>query len=230
MKRALFVAVGTIAGLTATLRYTPENPLLTAGTDLALGSPQTLGGTQSQTPTAQNSPTVPAVSTSRTPTAVPSESKKPQQVVAGKTSKPVPTKTSVAKPKATPKNTVKPKPTPKKTAKPTAKPTPNPTPKPTKTTAPPAPSTSVTGNAAQAGNYGTVQVKIEVSNGRITSITPLIWPKGETSTSISSYSIPVLIQRALSSQSSNVTSVGGASYTSQAFRTSLASAMAQAGL
>jgi len=222
MKRALFVAVGTVAGLTATLRYTPENPLLTAGTDLALGGPQTLGGTQSQTPTAQKSPTVPAVSTSRTPTAVPGESKKPQQVVAGKTSKPVPTKTSVAKPKPTPKKTVKPKPTPKKTVKPT--------PTPTKTTAPPAPATSVTGNAARAGIYGTVQVKIEVSNGRITSITPLLWPKGETSTSISSYSIPVLIQEALSAQSSNVTSVGGASYTSQAFRTSLASAMALAGL
>jgi uncharacterized protein with FMN-binding domain len=138
----------------------------------------------------------------------------------------VPTKTSVAKPKPTPKKTVKPKPTPKKTVKPT----PTPTPTPTKTTAPPAPSTSVTGNAARAGIYGTVQVKIEVSNGRITSITPLLWPKGETSTSISSYSIPVLIQEALSSQSSNVTSVGGASYTSQAFRTSLASAMALAGL
>jgi len=231
MKRAIFVAVGTTAGLTATLRYTPENPLLTAGTDLALGSPQTLGGSQSVAPASGNSPTVPAVSASKTLTALPKKSGKTQQVVGGKTGTPQPVKSSTAKPKATPKKTVKPKPG--KTTKPKPKPSPTKTvnPKPTKTTTPPASSVFVTGNVAQAGPYGPVQVKIEVTNGRIAAITPLLWPTGETSSGISGYSIPILIQEALSSQSSNVTILRGtASWTSKAFKSSLASAMAQAGL
>jgi uncharacterized protein with FMN-binding domain len=230
MKRAIFVAVGTIAGLTATLRYTPENPLLTAGTDLALGSPQTLGGSQSVAPVSGNSPTVPAVSASKTPTALPTKSGKTQQVVAGKTGTPKPVKSSTAKPKATPKKTIKPKPG--KTTKPKPKPSPTKTvnPKPTKTTTPPASSEFVTGNVAQAGPYGPVQVKIEVTNGRMTSITALRYPQGELSTFYSNQSIPTLIQEALSAQSFNVAAAGGASYTSAAFRNSLASAMAQAGL
>lgn len=232
MKRAIFVTVGTIAGLTATLRYTPENPLLTAGTDLALGSPQTLGGSQSVAPASGNSPTVPAVSASKTPTALPTKSGKTPQAVAGKTGTPKPVKSSPAKPKVTPKKTTKPKPV--KTTKPkpkkTTKPKPVKTNKPTPTATPTAETITATGAVAQAGGYGPVQVRIQVSNGRITAITPLLWPTGGTSSGISGYSIPSLIQEALSSQSSNVSSVSGASFTSRAFKSSLASAMAQAGL
>jgi uncharacterized protein with FMN-binding domain len=215
MKRAIFVTVGTIAGLTATLRYTPDNPLLTAGTDLALGAPQTLGGAQTQTSSAQGSPTVPAVSASKTSTPVPKNSN---------SAKPSPVKTKVKKPTPTPTKTASPTPTPTKTA--------SPTPTPTKTASPtPTPHlVSATGNVAQAGFYGPVQVSIQVSDGRITSITPLSWPTGETSSSISNYSIPKLINAALNSQSSNVATIGGASYTSAAFRATLASAMVKAGL
>jgi len=241
MKRAIFVTVGTIAGLTATLRYTPDNPLLTAGTDLALGAPQTLGGTQTQAPSAQGSPNVPHVAASKSVGPTPTKSAKPQQVVVKKTSTPIPVKTTVAKPKATPAKTPKSvettKPKPVKTTKPkpvkTTKPKPvkttKPKPKPTKTATPPA-SISVTGNTVQAGFYGPVKVRIQVANGLITSITPLKWPTGDTSISISGYAIPLLIQDALRTQSANVATISGASYTSQAFMTSLASAMAKAGL
>lgn len=220
MKRALFVTVGTIAGLTATLRYTPENPLLTAGTDLALGGSQSLGGTQSQAPAVKSSPKVPQVSDSKSAKPAATKSAKPKPAASGKTGTPEPVKTQVAKPKATPKKTVKAKPV--KTTKPK--------PKPTVTTPPPTDAVSITGTSAQAGIYGTVQVRIEVVNGRMTSITPLRWPKGQTSIDISSYSIPLLIQEALQSQSANVTTISGASFTSRAFKNSLASAIAQAGI
>lgn len=216
MKRAVFVTFGTIAGLTATLRYTPDNPLLTAGTDLALGGSQSLGTTQSMAPAVQNSPNVPAVSASKTASSTPTKS--PQQIVPGTTTKPAATKTAKPKPTAKPHKTAKPKPTPKKTVKP--KPTPTNT----------AQGVSFTGNGAAAGWYGTVQVRIQVLDGRMTSITPLSWPVGGTSSSISQYSIPILIQEALGAQSSNVSTISGASYTSAAFRATLASAMSQAGL
>jgi len=224
MKRAIFVAVGTIAGLTATLRYTPENPLLTAGTDLALGGSQTLGDAQSVAPAIPNSAPVPAVTASKTASASATSQAKPQKVIAGKTSNPkaAPKKTSNTKPQ--PKKSVKPKP------KPTVKPKPKPTVKPTVKPTPTAQPVSFTGASAAAAGYGTVQVSIQVLSGRMTSITPLNWPKGGTSSGISSYSIPILIQDALGRQSANVASVSGASYTSQAFKSSLASAMAQAGL
>jgi uncharacterized protein with FMN-binding domain len=230
MKRAIFVAVGTVAGLSATLRYTPENPLLTAGTDLALGGAQTLGGSQSVAPTIDNSPTVPAVSASKTAATSVTTQAKPQKAVAGNSSFPAVDNVAGSKPKPTPKKTTKPKPvkTPKPKPKPSATKTVNP--KPTQTTTPPTSSVFVTGNVAQAGPYGPVQLKIEVLNGRMTSITALRFPRGELSTFYSNQSIPTLIQEALSAQSANVASAGGASYTSAAFRTSLASAMAQAGL
>jgi len=230
MKRALFVAVGTIAGLTATLRYTPENPLLTAGTDLALGGTQTLGGTQSVAPVTQSSPTVPAVAASKSAVGTPTKTKSSPNVVGSNKKKPKPVTTKSATPKATPKKTVKPTPGPTKTVKPT--PTPSNTVKPTPTvTATPTPQVlTATGAGALAGGYGTVQVRIQVTNGRMTSITPLSWPTGGTSSAISSYSIPLLIDAALKSQSSRVATISGASYTSAAFRSTLASAMAQAGL
>lgn len=222
MKRALFVAVGTIAGLTATLRYTPENPLLNMSTDLALGGPQNQGGTQAQTPTVQSTPKVPAVSTSSSAPAAVKATAKTQPVISLKTSSPGPTKASVNKPK--------PKPTPKKTQTPKPKPKPTKTTKPTPSSTPTPQSISYTGSVAQAGWYGPVQVRISVKDGRMISITKLSGPVGGRSTLISNYSFPYLIQDALSSQSSNVATISGASYTSQAFRESLASAMTKAGL
>ena len=50
----------------------------------------------------------------------------------------------------------------------------------------------------------------------------------QTSLRKSNNAMPILIQEAIQSQSSNVDSVSGASYTSNAFNQSLASALAQA--
>jgi uncharacterized protein with FMN-binding domain len=69
-----------------------------------------------------------------------------------------------------------------------------------------------------------------VTNRKITAITPLQWPQGGLSTNISGYAIPYLIQEALTAQSAKVASISGASYTSAAFKSSLASAIAKAGL
>ena len=220
MKRALFVGVGTIAGLTATLRYTPEVPSLASDANLALGtSPQT-SVEQSQTPQTKVTPTVPKIS----PTASKSAAKpSPTHTT---TPTPQPTKSQV-----TPKVTKTPTPTPTKKSTPTS--TPTPTVKPTHTPSATPTVDSVhkySGAGAWASGYGIVQVQITVSGGKMTAITPLSWPVGGKSSMISGYAIPLLEQEALKIQSSNVSTVGGATYTSAAFRSSLASAMANAGL
>lgn len=214
MKRSFFVTVGTIAGLTATLRYTPNNPLLNSGTDLALGKPIPLDSGSSQTPDTQVTPKVP-------------------RVTASKASTPTPTATRVPKTTATPtstKQTDKPKPT-----KPTKPTPPKPSPEVTRTpTTTPTPTITTdqtfTGTGFWARGYGVVQVKITVKDGQMTAITPLQFPTGGDSSRISGYSIPKLVQAALTNQTSSVATISGASFTSDAFRKSLASAMTNAGL
>lgn len=89
---------------------------------------------------------------------------------------------------------------------------------------------SYLGAAAQT-QFGPVQVKITVSNGKITKVTSPVYP---TSTPrdqmINAQAIPYLEQEVIKAQGSNINSIGGASYTSQGFYTSLLSALAKAGL
>lgn len=230
MKRAIFVSVGTIAGLTATLRYTPDNPILNSSTDLALGVDTGVTSDQVTTPTSKVTPTVPAVVTSKQPsTATPAATSPTKKIQPKPTStkkpKPKPTNTGAPTKAAPPKATKTPSVTPKPTK--TATPTPTPTPTPTHTQEP---AQTFTGTGAWAGGYGIVQVKITVVGGKMTAITPLSWPTGGTSSSISGYAIPLLEKAALAAQSSKVATIGGATYTSAAFRSTLASAMANAGL
>lgn len=85
-----------------------------------------------------------------------------------------------------------------------------------------------TGSPADA-YYGTVQVRVTVSNGKIADVTFLNYPQDRgTSRSINSYAIPQLTQEAIVAQSANVNGVSGASDTSAAFRQSLSSALSQA--
>ncbi len=77
--------------------------------------------------------------------------------------------------------------------------------------------------------YGNVQVKAIITNGKITDVQFLDHPQDRgRSIQINNYAMPLLTQEAIQAQSANVNVVSGASATSGAFQTSLASALAQA--
>lgn len=110
------------------------------------------------------------------------------------------------------------------------------------TTATPSPSATasdpstagVTGTftgAVSSTRFGDVQVSITVADGTITDVTALkLTDKEQKSVSISNRAAPVLRQEVLAAQSAQVKSVSGATYTSDAYLTSLQSALDQAGL
>jgi uncharacterized protein with FMN-binding domain len=77
--------------------------------------------------------------------------------------------------------------------------------------------------------YGFVQVKITVVNGKITEAQAVQAPSGRNDR-WTQMSVPVLRQQTLTAQSANITGASGASYTSYGWYTSLASALAKAGL
>lgn len=86
------------------------------------------------------------------------------------------------------------------------------------------------GDTAQT-SWGPVQVQITVSGGQITAAKALQWPNGDRrSQSIAQQSIPYLIQQTLTTKSASVLGVSGASYTSDGWRRSLASARSKAGI
>jgi uncharacterized protein with FMN-binding domain len=77
--------------------------------------------------------------------------------------------------------------------------------------------------------YGNVQVKIIVENGKIIDAHAVQAPSGN-SDRYTQMSVPVLRERTIAAQSANIQGVSGASFTSYGWYTSLASAIAQAGL
>ena len=79
--------------------------------------------------------------------------------------------------------------------------------------------------------FGPVQVQISVTAGSIIKVNALQLPNGDQRTrSIAQQAVPFLIQQTLGAKSANVLGVTGASYTSDGWRKSLASAMLKAGL
>jgi uncharacterized protein with FMN-binding domain len=100
---------------------------------------------------------------------------------------------------------------------------------------------TATGSAAAASGtftgssvgtrFGDVQVQIAVANGSITDVIALHLTDADgRSVQISNRAAPVLRQEVLSAQSADVQMVSGATYTSEAYLTSLQSAIDQAGL
>ena len=77
--------------------------------------------------------------------------------------------------------------------------------------------------------FGTVQVQVTLQNGQITDIQALQLPAGGHSSQVSQFAEPQLRSEALSAQSSQVNTISGATYTSQAYLQSLQSALDQAG-
>ena len=78
-------------------------------------------------------------------------------------------------------------------------------------------------------NYGNVQVKITVVNGRITDAVAVVAPSGRNDR-WTNMAVPILKQQTLAAQSANIQGASGASYTSFGWYTSLQGALAQAGL
>ena len=214
MKRALLIATGTIGGLGAVFAITPPQ----FGTSLGGGALGSSTGSLS----AGGSLATPAATTATTPATTTTTPKS--------TPTPKSTKKSTAKatPKATPKKTSK-TPTGTKTTASTPAPAASsaaPAPTPTKATA----TGTFTGSAVST-RYGTVQVQITVTNGKITAARGVQMPARDfRSQQISSQAEVYLVQETLAANSANIQGVGGASYTSQGWQQSLASAVAQAGL
>ncbi|MFZ1074874.1 MAG: FMN-binding protein [Minisyncoccia bacterium] len=87
---------------------------------------------------------------------------------------------------------------------------------------------SYTGTAENA-YYGTVQVKAVISGGKISDVQFLQYPNDRSNSRfINGRAMPLLTQEAISAQNANVDGVSGATFTSQAFQQSLASALALA--
>ena len=204
MKRALLIAGGTVGGLGAVLAITPPQLSSSGSINIAGGAAMGSTGTTS-TAAASSSP-----STAAKPVATAS---------ATKTSKPVATK------KATTKATAAASASASATATHSATPTVAAT---TAAAAPAAKSGTFTGPAVFV-NYGTVQVKITVSNGRITDAVAVQAPGGRNDR-WTNMAIPILKQQTLAAQSANIKGASGASYTSYGWFKSLQGALADAGL
>jgi uncharacterized protein with FMN-binding domain len=76
--------------------------------------------------------------------------------------------------------------------------------------------------------YGTVQVQITISGGKITDAQALQAPSGRDQR-YTDMAVPVMRQKTIAAQSANITGVSGASYTSYAWYESLQSALKKAG-
>lgn len=77
--------------------------------------------------------------------------------------------------------------------------------------------------------YGFVQVKITVENGKITDAQAVQAPSGRNDR-WTQRAVPILRQQTLEAQSAQINGASGASFTSYGWYTSLASALAKAGL
>ena len=230
MKRALLIAGGTVGGLGAVLAITP--PQFTATQDVN-GLAGSLGGGSGST----KAQTV-ADATQAAPT--PAATKAVETKAAATKSAQATTKQSAA---ASQSATSTPSSTPTKSAAASTS-TPTPTPTATKTTAAPSSggySGSITGASFNARNYGTLSATVTFSNGQISKVTasqsPSSWSQQSLSALIpyvnggkitveqikqySAAQLPCATQNSCRSQ---------ASFTAEAFWSSVKSAISKAGL
>lgn len=104
--------------------------------------------------------------------------------------------------------------------------TPAPSPSASASAAAPA-TTTVTGSAIDT-RYGAVQVKVTFSGSTITAIDTVQYPnRSGRDVEINDQALPILQQEALASQSANIDTVSGATYTSEGYIQSLQSAIDQ---
>ena len=87
-----------------------------------------------------------------------------------------------------------------------------------------------TGTAVNT-RFGSVQVQVQVTGGTISDVTALkLTDHDGRSVQISNRAAPILREEVLAAQSASVSNVSGATYTTQAYLTSVQSALDQAGL
>jgi uncharacterized protein with FMN-binding domain len=95
-------------------------------------------------------------------------------------------------------------------------------------TSSPAKITSYTGPVVQT-RWGPVQVKITVQGGKLTKVTILQQPSGNSrDAEINNYALPILINESLTAQSANIDMVSGATVTSSGYVQSLQAALDEA--
>ena len=89
--------------------------------------------------------------------------------------------------------------------------------------------TTVTGAAASTP-YGPAQVRVTIRNGKITDITAVQLPSNDPHSQQIAVAVePMLRASALAAQSANINAISGATYTSEGYKSSLQSALDQAG-
>ena len=203
MKRAIFIATGTVGGLGAVLAVTP--PQFTS----TQSSPMALPGGGAAAP-AQNAAATTAASAPATTSASPS-------AAATKTAKAKATKSSTATKSATAATT--------QSQTPAAQTPATQTPAATKGKLA---SGTFTGDVVDV-RYGYVQVKITVANGKITDAQAVQAPTGRNDR-WTQMALPILRQQTLQAQSAQISGASGASFTSYGWYTSLVSALAKAGM
>jgi uncharacterized protein with FMN-binding domain len=90
--------------------------------------------------------------------------------------------------------------------------------------------TTCAGSVAQT-RWGPVQVKIAVQGAKITKVTILQQPSGNSrDAEINSRALPILINESLSAQNANIDMVSGATVTSEGYVQSLQAALDEAGI
>lgn len=87
-----------------------------------------------------------------------------------------------------------------------------------------------TGTSVQT-RFGNVQVSVTIAGGLITDVTALqLTDDDGRSVQISNRAAPILREEVIAAQSANVSNVSGATYTTQAYLSSVQSALDRAGL
>ena len=195
-----------MGGLGAVLAITPPQLSSSGSINIAGGSAIGSSGTSSSA-SASSSTSVKAAATT----------------VATKSAKPVATKKATAVAKATASAAAS------STASATATHSATPTAAATTAAATPATKNGTFTGPAVFVNYGTVQVKITVTNGKITDAVAVQAPSGRNDR-YTKMAVPILKAQTLAAQSANIQGASGASYTSYGWFKSLQGALADAGL
>ncbi len=229
MKRALLVTTGTAAGLVSVLSYSGHAAPAAAGGTVSGGAPAAPAAAATGAPGSRAHAGRKAGDASRTSAhrKTPSGAathRKTDKRAAKPSAAPAPKATAKATGEATAGATAKPttKPTSKPTSKPVSKPKPTPTP------TQPAGPTDYLGPVAQS-KYGPLQVGIRVANGTLVDVWAATYPTGE-SQPYSEMALPILRAQTLAAKSAQIAGATGASFTSAAWKTSLAGALAKARL
>lgn len=201
MRRFTSVIVATVAGLVVLLSF--KTTQAKAPRPVALSS--TTPG-DSAIASDSSAPISSAVASSAPVSSVPATSAQQSGT---------PTSAAATAPSAS--SSAKASPTPTKSAA-------KPTPKPSSTTK------TVTGSAITVGEgrrmFGVVQVRLTLTNGKITAADAIQIPQDDGhSQDLSNYSIPKLTQEVLTAQSASIDAVSGATYTSEAYAQSVQAAL-----